>query len=103
MISILVTFVVLFGMIKVFERDRDDLDSFQVATVAIVPVLIVVLLRAGLALLLPIPVVVTLLPPIVLIAATFLLLYKNLEIPLGNSIAYTVAVVIVNETLAYFL
>ncbi len=103
MISILVTFIVLFGMIKVFERDRDDLDSFQVATVAIVPVLIVVLLRAGIALFLPVPLVQLLLPPVVLIAATFLLLYKNLEIPLGNSIAYTVAVVIVNETLAYFL
>lgn len=43
------------------------------------------------------------LPPIVLIGLTFFLLNKNLEIPFGRSVAYTLAVVIVNEALALLL
>ena len=43
------------------------------------------------------------LPPLALIGLTFFLLYKNLEIPVGRSIAYTAAVVIVNEVLAFVL
>jgi hypothetical protein len=100
MIGALITFVVLFGLIKVFERSRDDLDNFQIGTVAVVPILVVVIVRVVLGLLYPQPVLMMILPPLALIGSTFLLLYKNLEIPIGRSIGYTIAVVIVNEVLA---
>ncbi len=83
-----------------FERGRDDLDGFQIATVAVIPILVVIVLRIALGFLYPQPILMTVLPPLVLIGLTFFLLYKNLEIALGRAIAYTVAVVIVNETLA---
>ncbi len=100
MLGALITFAVLFGLIKIFERGRDDLDGFQIATVAIIPILVVVVVRIALGFLYPQPMLMMVLPPLVLIGLTFFLLYKNLEIPLGRSIAYTVVVVIVNEALA---
>ncbi len=103
MIGAFLTFLVLFGLIKIFERSRDDLDNFNIATVAVVPILAVVLVRILLGFLYPNPIVMMILPPIVLIGLTFGLLWKNLEISVGRSIFYTVAVVIVNDTLAYFL
>jgi hypothetical protein len=39
MVGAIITFFVLFGLIKTFERKRDDLDNFNIATVAIVPIL----------------------------------------------------------------
>ena len=102
MIGALITFLVLFALIKVFERDRDDLDNFNIAMVAIVPILVVVIIRVVLGLLFPEPTLMLILPPVVLIGLTFILLWKNLEIPKGRSAAYTVAVLIVNEVLAYF-
>lgn len=103
MLGALVTFLVLFGLIKVFERDRDDLDNFNIAMVAIVPVLSVVVIQVVLGLLFPEPNLMLILPPVVLVGLTFILLWKNLEIPKGRSAAYTVAVLIVNEVLAFFL
>ncbi|MDX1507953.1 MAG: hypothetical protein R3358_06715 [Woeseiaceae bacterium] len=103
MIGAFFTFLVLFGLIKVFEKGRDDLDNFAIATVAIVPVLIVVVVRIVLGLLFPNPVLMLALPPLVLIGATFGILWKHLEFPIGRSIMYTVVVVIVNEALAYAL
>ena len=100
MLGALITFFVLFGLIKVFERSRDDLDSLQVGMVAVVPILVVVIVRVVLGLLYPQPILMMVLPPLALIGVTFILLYKNLEIPLGRSIGYTVAVVLVNEVLA---
>ena len=103
MIGALITFFVLFGLVKVFERNRDDLDGFQIGVVAIVPVLVVVVIRIALGLLYPQPVLMTLLPPLVLIGVTFFLLHKNLEIPLGRSIGYTLVVVIANVALTMLL
>jgi hypothetical protein len=103
MLGALITFLVLFGLIKIFERNRDDLDSFQVGVVAVVPILIVVIIRVVLGLLYPQPILMMIVPPLALIGFTFFLLYKNLEIPLGRSIGYTVAVVVVNEVLALVL
>jgi len=94
-----ITFLVLFGLIKVFERSRDDLDGFQVGVVAIVPFLVVVIIRIALGFLYPQPILLLVVPPLVLIGVTFYLLHKNLEISVGRSIAYTVAVVVVNEVL----
>ena len=103
MINALVAFIVLFGAIKLCERQRDDLDNFAIATAAVVPVLIVFLLRIVLALTFPDPTLTTVLPPIVLIGATFGLLWKNLEIPAGRAALYTVLVVLVNDGLGFLL
>ena len=100
MLGALITFLVLFGLIKIFERDRDDLDNFQISLVAVVPVLVVIVIRVTLGLLYPQPILMMTLPPLALIGFTFFLLYKNLEIPMARSIAYTFAVVVVNELLA---
>lgn len=103
MVGAFITFLVLFGLIKVFERKRDDLDNFNIVTVAIVPVLSAVLTQIGLGFLYPDPTLLRFAPPVVLIGTTFLLLWKNLEIPLGKSFAYTAIVTLVNEGLAWFL
>ena len=103
MLGALITFAVLFGLITIFERDRDDLDNFQISMVAVVPIIVVVLIRVVLGLVYPQPILMIALPPLALIGVTFLLLYKNLEIPVGRSIGYTVAVVIVNEALGFIL
>ena len=100
MLGALIAFVALFGLIKIFERSRDYLDSYQIGMVAVVPVLVVVIIRVVLGLLYPQPMLMMVLPPLVLIGFTFFLLYKHLEIPLGRSIGYTVTVVLVNEVLA---
>lgn len=103
MIGVFLTFLLLFGLIKVFERKRDDLDTFNVAVVAIVPVIAAVLVRIALGLLVPGAGLFLLVPPLVLIGTTFGLLWKNLDIPIGRSIAYTIVVAIFNEGQAYFL
>ena len=103
MIGMAVTFLVLFGLIKIFERDRDDLDNFTIATVAIVPVLAAIVVKVALAFLFPDPFVLLLVPAVVLIGFTFGLLWKNLEIKLSHSIIYTIVVAVVNELQAFFL
>ncbi len=103
MFGALITFLVLFGLIKIFERSRDDLDSFQIGTVAVIPILVIVVIRVVLGLLYPQRILMLVLPPLVLVGLTFFLLYKHLEVPMGRSIAYTLAVVIVNEVFAILL
>lgn len=103
MLGALITFLVLFGLVKLFERGRDDLDNFQIGMVAVVPILVVVVINVVLGLLYPQPLLMAILPALALIGLTFFLLFKNLEIPMSRSIAYTVAVVVVNEVLAFAL
>ena len=103
MFGAFLTFLVLFGLIKTFERKRDDLDNFNIATVAIVPIIAFVLVASALGIFYPDPTLQLVLPPLVLIGTTFLLLWKNLEIPVGRSIGYTIAVVVVNEAIGYLL
>lgn len=103
MLGALVTFLLLFGLIKIFERGRDDLDNFQIGMVAVVPVLSSVVAQVVLGFLYPEPSLILTVPLLVLIGMTFFLLWKNLEIPKGRSGAYTVAVVLVNFVLGFFL
>jgi hypothetical protein len=103
MIGAFVTFLVLFGLVKTFERKRDDLDNFNIATVAVVPVLSVILVRIVLSFVYPDPTLMALLPAAALIGLTFGLLWKNLDIPVGRSVIYTIVVLVVNEVLAFFL
>jgi hypothetical protein len=103
MVGALVTFFVLFGLIKLFERGREGLDNFTIGTVAVVPVLAAILVRFVAGLLYPDPVILLVLPPVLLIVLTFILLWKNLEIPVVRSVSYTVVVVAVNEGLGFIL
>ena len=103
MLGAFLTFLVLLGLIKVFERKRDDLDNFSVVMVAVVPVICVVLVNWSLAIFYPDPALQAFLPLLVLIGVTFALLWKNLEIPVGRAIGYTVAVVLVNGLLGFMM
>ncbi len=103
MIAALVTFLALFGLIRVFERGREDLDDFVVATVVIIPILATVLVQVVLGFLYPEPLLSYVLPALVLIGLTFGLLWKHLDIHVGRSIGYTVVVVVVNGVLAFLL
>lgn len=103
MLVALITFAVLFGLIRIFERKRDDLDGFDIGMVAIVPVLVVVIIRVLVEFFFPDPLLVRVLPPVALIGFTFVLLFKHLEIPPGRSIVYTLTVVMVNTVVAMIL
>lgn len=48
----LLTFLVLFALTKIFERQRDDLDNFSIATVPVLSVVAVLLVNEGLGYLL---------------------------------------------------
>lgn len=101
MLGALLTFLVLVALVKIFERKRDDLDNFSIATVAVVPVLSVIAVRVTLGMLYPNPVLILLVPLIVLIGMTFFLLWKHLDIPASRSAAYTFAVILVNEGVGF--
>ena len=47
MIGAILSFVFLYALIFVFERKRDDLDAFSIATAVVVPTIVVVLIRVG--------------------------------------------------------
>ncbi len=100
MIAAFVAFLVLVALIKVIERGRDDLDGFVIASVAIIPILAVIVARVAVGFVYPEPLLLMLLPPLILIGLTFGLLWKHLDIPIGRSIGYTVVVVIVHQGLA---
>ncbi len=102
MIGALLTFALLFGLIKIFERERDDLDGFAIGTVAVVPILALILVNIALAFTIPESGFALFLPSIVLVALTFGLLWKQLDIPAARSAGYTTAVVAFNIVLGFF-
>ena len=103
MLGAFITFLLLFGLVKIFERGRDDLDNFQIGMVAVVPILCSIVVQVVLGFLYPDPTLILILPLLVLIGMTFFLLWKNLEISKGRSGAYTAAVVLVNFGLGFLL
>ncbi len=103
MIGAFFSFIVLFSAIKLVERGRDDLDNFVVATVVVIPILVAILIRVLVGILYPEPLLLAILPPVALIALTFGLLWKHLEIHAGRAVGYTVLVLVVNEALALLL
>lgn len=103
MLGALITFAVLFGLIRLFERKRDDLDGFDIGMVAIVPVLVVVIIQVVVGFFFPDPLLMRVLPPIALAGFTFVLLFKHLDIAPGRAIAYTLTVVAVNSVMAMML
>lgn len=95
MITGFFTFLFLYGLVAIFERNRDDLSAFPIAATVMVPIIAVVLVRiggyfAGLGLWNELLAVVT------LIVATYLMLNKNLEISGGRAAGYTAAVFVFN-------
>lgn len=100
MIGALLTFCFLFLLIKVFERERDDLDGFAIGTVAVVPILALVIVNVVLLFAFPESPAPTVVGPMILVAMTFGLLWKNLDIPVWRSAAYTAAVVAFNIGMA---
>jgi hypothetical protein len=103
MLVALITFSVLFGLVRIFERKRDDLDGFDIGMVALVPVLVVVIVQVVISFFFSDPLLMRVLPPLALIGFTFVLLFRHLEIPIIRSIAYTLAVVTVNTVMAIML
>lgn len=103
MLGILISFAVLFALIKIFEKDRDDLDDYSVATAAIVPGLLGLLASIGLTAAEAEQMISLLVPAAVVVLATFFLLWKNLELSLGRSIAYTVAVFASHQVIGILL
>ncbi len=100
MLSGIVTFALLFALIWVFERKRrKDLDEFSIATAVVVPIIIaaLILIIGGLLGFYPWSAYVAWFAELV---ATFLVLWKFLEIPGIRSIMYTIAVLITKVVLA---
>ena len=102
MIGALLTFFLLFGLIKIFERERDDLDGFTIGTVAVVPVLALILVNVAISFTIPESTIAQFLPFVILVALTFGLLWKHLDIPVTRSVGYTTAVVAFNIALGFF-
>lgn len=103
MIGAFLTVVFLFGAIRLFEKDRDDIETFNLLTVAIVPAIasFLTLLVVG-AFFVEMP-LLRLLPLAVSIGMTFGLLWKNLEIPAGRSAIYTLGVFALNIGLSLLI
>ena len=91
MIGAILIFVFLYALIYFFERKRDDLDAFSIATAVVVPTIVVVLIRVG-GYFLGLGPWTELLAIVGLIAATYLVLAKNLDIKPSRAAGYTAAV-----------
>ena len=91
----MLTFVFLFALVYIFDRKRDDLDAFSIATAVVVPAILVFMFNmvaayfefgtwaafAELGL---------------LVVSTYLVLNLNLGFKAGRSAAYTAAVLAFN-------
>jgi hypothetical protein len=93
MISLLLVFLFLYGLIHFFERDRDDLDAFVVGGAVVIPVIIVLVINIVFGLL-GLGGWLALLSPLCLLVATYLVLTLNLGIKPARATAYTAAVVV---------
>ncbi len=91
MISAILTFAFLYGLISFFERDRDDLDAFSIATAVVVPVIVTIFVQIG-AGLIGLAQWADLIGLGTLAIATYLILAIHLEIKASHAIAYTFAV-----------
>lgn len=103
MIGLFLTVLVLFGLIKLFEKERDDIETFNLITVAIVPAISSFLTMVAAGVFFPEFPLLQFLPLAVLIATTFGLLWKHLEIRAGRSALYTLVVVVLNIGLSLFI
>lgn len=100
MISALATFVILGGLLFWREKQSARLCLLRIATVAALPIGLVVLAFTVLGSYYPDPLALAFVPLVVLIAATFVLLLRLLSLPVGKSVAYTGVVLAVNVGVA---
>ena len=98
MLGGILIFLFLWGLIAIFERDRDDLDAFSIATAVIGPTVAVIVVRIASGLL-GLGLWAGLLELLALVVVTFLVLTMHLEVKRGRAIGYTVAVVVFNFAL----
>ena len=94
MIFAVLQFGVLFLAIRTLEREREDLDSFSIATAVIVPLLTAALLSWGIALTAPQWPFLPLLPPTAGTLVALLVLWRHLEIPFPRALGYTGLVIL---------
>ena len=102
MLGVAVNFVVLYGIVWLFERKRSELDAGSIATAVIIPVIVLILFRVA-AYFLGLGVVGDISSPILYLLVTFFVLWKLLEIPVGRSATYSIALFVVNVGLAMVL
>ena len=95
MLTGLLVFVFLYGLIAIFERNRDDLDAFSIATAVIGPTLAIVVMRI-IGSVLGLGPWAGLLEVLTLIIVTYLVLTKHLDFSAKRAIWYTVAVFFFN-------
>jgi hypothetical protein len=98
MIGAIFTFVLLYALIYLFERQRDDLDAFSIATAVVVPTILVLVVHfmlrfagidrwAGLVEIL------------VLVVATYMVLTMSLAIRRARALTYTSVILVFNFAL----
>lgn len=88
MIQALSGFAVLYGLLFVFERKKHDLGAFEIAAAIFVPLILSFLVQFIMALV-GFPALSLYLSLLVLLAASFLFLWKLLGIGAGHAAAYT--------------
>ncbi len=98
MIGAIFTFVLLWALIFLFERNRDDLDAFSIAAAVIVPTILVFVVHMGLRFA-GVDRWSGLIEILVLVVATYLALTMNLAIRRTRALAYTSAVLVFNFAL----
>lgn len=95
MIGAIFTFVLLYALFYMFERQRDDLDAFSIATAVIVPAVLVFIVHFALQF----AGVTTwsgLIEILVLVVATYLVLTMSLGIRRARALAYTSVILVFN-------
>ena len=95
MIGAVFTFVLLYALIFLFERQRDDLDAFAIAGAVVVPLILVLIVHFAL----PFAGIerwTGLIEILVLVFATYLVLTMNLAIRRTRALAYTTAILVFN-------
>ncbi len=99
--TFLVNFLVLLGIVKLFEPERDDIGIFDLVIVAVVPAFLALAIAVALGLFIG-PVLLQLVTPTLLIAlVTYALLRRFLKIPAKRAVWYAIGVVAVNSVFAY--
>ena len=91
----MLTFLFLFALIYIFDRKREDLDAFSIATAVVIPTILVFLFRMA-AGFLELGTWAAFAELGLLVLATYLILNLNLGFKAGRSAAYTAAGLVFN-------
>ena len=94
--------MLLFGLIRLFERNRREIDGFDIVLAAVAPVIVLLLARGG-GSILNLGVLGEYVALVLFMAAIVLVLWKMAKIPLKHSVIYGLVVVLVNIALSIAL